>query len=72
MIVKERGVPRVSNVTFDVSVGAHVPRTIRFVPLPVTIVEIEPDWRGYNYFTIGDQIVIVDPRSLEIVAIIGA
>jgi len=35
-------------------------------------VEIEPSWRGYEYFMIGDQIVIVDPRSMEIVAILNA
>jgi hypothetical protein len=35
-------------------------------------VEIEPSWRGYDYFLVGDQIVIIDPRSMEIVAIIDA
>jgi hypothetical protein len=37
-----------------------------------TIVEIEPAWRGFEYFMIGDQIVIVDPRSMEIVAVVEA
>jgi hypothetical protein len=32
----------------------------------------ESSWRGYDYFMVGDQIVIVDPRSMEIVAIIDA
>jgi hypothetical protein len=36
------------------------------------IIAIEPSWRGYDYFMVGDQIVIVDPRSMEIVAIIEA
>jgi len=49
-----------------------VPRTVRFVALPQTIVEIEPAWRGFEYFMVGDEIVIVDPRSLEIVAVIDA
>jgi hypothetical protein len=34
--------------------------------------EIEPNWRGYDYFMVGEQIVIVDPRSMKIVAIIDA
>jgi len=42
------------------------------VALPWTIVEIEPARRGFEYFMIGDQIVIVDPRSMEIVAIVDA
>jgi len=33
-------------------------------------VEIEPAWRGFEYFMVGDEIVIIDPRSMEIVAII--
>jgi hypothetical protein len=33
-------------------------------------VEIEPEWRGFEYFLIADQIVIVNPRSMEIVAIV--
>ena len=72
VFVKERSAPRVNNVDFNLSIGTAVPRSVRFVPVPSTIVEIEPTWRGYDYFMVGDQIVIVDPRSLEIVAIVDA
>jgi Protein of unknown function (DUF1236) len=72
VFVQERSAPRVDRVDFSVSVGTRVPRSVRFVPVPRTIVEIEPSWRGYDYFLVGDQIVIVDPRSLEIVAIVDA
>jgi hypothetical protein len=72
VIVHERNAPRVSKPDFSVSVGARVPRTVRFTALPRTIVEIEPAWRGFEYFMIGDQIVIVDPRSMEIVAVVEA
>jgi hypothetical protein len=72
VFVKERSAPRVDRVDFSLSVGTAVPRSVRFVPVPSTIVEIEPSWRGYDYFMVGDQIVIVDPRSLEIVAVIDA
>jgi hypothetical protein len=71
-IVHERNAPRVNSVDFDVSIGTRVPRGVRFAALPPTIVEIEPAWRGFEYFLIGDEIVIVDPRSLEIVAIVDA
>jgi len=62
--------PRVQNVTFDIKVGVVVPRTVRVAPVPLTIVEIEPTWRGYMYFVRGDEIIIVDPRTLEIVAVL--
>jgi Protein of unknown function (DUF1236) len=72
VIVQERNAPRVSSPHFNVSVGTRVPRTVRFATLPRTIVEIEPAWRGFEYFVVGDEIVIVDPRSMEIVAIVEA
>jgi hypothetical protein len=72
VIVQERSAPRVSNPNFNVSVGTRVPRTVRFMALPRTILEIEPAWRGFEYFMVGDEIVIVDPRSMEIVAIVEA
>jgi hypothetical protein len=35
-------------------------------------VNIYPRWHGYEFFVVRDQIVVVDPRSLEIVAILEA
>jgi Protein of unknown function (DUF1236) len=72
IFIKERSAPRVDRVDFDLSVGTAVPGSVRFVAVPNTIIAIEPSWRGYDYFMVGDQIVIVDPRSMEIVAIIEA
>jgi hypothetical protein len=40
--------------------------------LPPRVVEIYPAWRGYHFFIVGDQIVIVEPGSLRIVAVIPA
>jgi hypothetical protein len=31
------------------------------------LVRIYPSWRGYEYFLVGDQIIVVNPRTLEIV-----
>ncbi len=69
-IMHERSAPRLRSVDFDVSVGARVPHAMRFLALPRTIVEIEPEWQGFDYFMIGDQIIVVNPRSMEIVAIV--
>jgi Protein of unknown function (DUF1236) len=62
--------PRVEHVDFDIKVGVVVPRTVRVAPLPVTIIEIEPEWRGYMYFVSGDQIIVVEPGTLHIVAVL--
>lgn len=62
--------PRVTNVNFDIRVGTVVPRTVRVAPLPVTIIEIEPEWRGYMYFVYNDEIIVVEPGTLRIVAVL--
>jgi hypothetical protein len=63
--------PRVTNVHFDIKIGTVVPRTVRVAPVPVTLIEIEPKWRGYMYFVYADEIIIVEPRTLEIVAVLA-
>ena len=42
--------------------GRH-PRSARraFHPLPAEIVTYYPEWRGYEFILVGDQIVVVDP-----------
>lgn len=72
VIIKERSAPRVEHVDFDVNVGTVIPRSFRVVAVPQRIVEIEPEWRGFEYFMLGDQIVIVDPNTMEIVAVLDA
>lgn len=36
------------------------------------IVEIHPAWRGYEFFLVRDEIIVVNPRTLEIVAVLEA
>ena len=62
--------PRVTKVDFDVKIGVVVPRTVRVAPIPTTLITIEPEWRGYTYFVYADEIIIVNPRTLEIVAVL--
>jgi type IV secretory pathway VirB10-like protein len=55
---------------FSVSVGTRVPPTVHYYPLPTEVVTIYPDWRGYDYILIGNQIVVIDPDTREIIAIL--
>jgi hypothetical protein len=61
--------PRVTNVNFAISVGTEVPRTVRVVEVPSVLVEYRPEWRGYYYFVLNDQIIVVD-RNHRIVAVL--
>jgi hypothetical protein len=72
IIEREHG-PRLGrNINFSITVGTRIPRNVHVVVLPEEIVRIVPQYRGFDYFLVGDEIVIVDPRTLEIVAVIPA
>jgi hypothetical protein len=57
------------NVNFSVRVGTVVPNNVRIVAVPDTLVEIHPEWRGYDYFVVHDDIVIID-RGHRIVGVV--
>jgi anti-sigma factor RsiW len=72
-------------LNFDVAIGSRVPQSLHVVTLPDELVKIVPQYRGFNYFLISyrtkdpggadyffvkDELVIVDPKTLEIVAIV--
>ena len=71
-VIKSQNIRPVTNVNFSISVGTRVPRNVGFHPLPSQIITVYPDWRGYEFFLVNDQIVVVNPRTLEIVAVIDA
>jgi hypothetical protein len=60
----------VTNVNFSISVGTAVPRSVQLNALPADLVTIVPQYRGYSYFVVEEQIVIVEPSSTKIVAVI--
>jgi hypothetical protein len=60
----------VTNVNFSLSVGTIVPRDVHFQPLPADVVEIVPQYRGYNFVVVRDDIVIVEPSSYKIVDVL--
>jgi Protein of unknown function (DUF1236) len=71
-VLQSSSAPKVSRsqVNFNISVGTVVPRTVKFVTVPDTIVRIHPAWRGYSYFIVDEEIIIVEPQSLKIVAVL--
>jgi len=68
--IKSTKIEETTNVNFNISVGSAVPSTVRFHPLPPQIVEIYPEWRGYDVIFVHGQYIIVRPRTHEIVYII--
>lgn len=68
--LKSEKVEEVTNVNFNISVGTVVPSTVRYYPLPTRIIEIYPEWRGYDFILVRGRYIILRPRTHEIVYII--
>jgi hypothetical protein len=68
--VSRLNVQPLNSVNFSLSVGTAVPRDVRLQPLPAEVVEVVPQYRGYNFVLVKDEIVIVEPSSYKIVAVL--
>ena len=72
-IIRNEHVSPVNNVNFSVAVGTRVPREgISLRPLPTEVVTVYPEWRGYEFVMVRNQILVIDPATLQIVAILEA
>jgi len=61
-----------AQLNVSISVGSRIPSNVHLYPVPVEVVNIYPEWRGFDYILVGNEIIIVDPSSHEIVAVITA
>jgi hypothetical protein len=68
--IKQEKVEEVTNVNFNISIGTAVPAGVRYHPLPSRIVEIYPEWRGYEFILVHGRYIILRPHTHEIVYII--
>ncbi|MGY3150237.1 hypothetical protein ACVWYQ_007236 [Bradyrhizobium sp. USDA 3397] len=59
-----------TNVNFSLNVGTVVPRDVHLSTLPPDVVEIVPQYRGYSFALVKDQIVVVDPATYKIVTVL--
>jgi len=69
--IKHEKVTAVTHVNFNVSVGARVPASVHFYPVPASVIAIYPEWRGYEFILVGGRYVIVAPETHEIVYILS-
>jgi hypothetical protein len=70
-LIDPHGAPRVGHVDFDVRVGTQIQRgQIDLIQVPDTLVQIDSEWQGFLYFVYEDEIVVVDPNDMEIVAVL--
>jgi hypothetical protein len=61
---------RPQNINVNVSVGADLPGDVDLLPLPPDVVELVPEFRGYDYVVVNDEIVFVDPSTRRVAEVI--
>jgi hypothetical protein len=69
-VIRSEHVAPLTNVNFNIPVGTRIPRDVSYHALPAEVVTIYPEWRGYNYVLVRDQIIVIDPQTFEIVAVL--
>jgi hypothetical protein len=68
--VKNAKVDHVAKLAIPLTVGAEVPRNLHFYPFPKEVAEIAPEYGSYFYVVAAEKIVVIDPLSYRIVAIL--
>ena len=63
------GPPR--NADVDANVGAPLPGNVDVRPLPTMVVNLVPEYRGYEYVVANDDVVIVEPATRKVVEVIS-
>lgn len=70
--VKGANVDHAAKMEITLRVGAEVPRNLHFYPFPKEVAEIAPEYGNYFYVVASRKIVVIDPLSYRIVAILPA
>jgi hypothetical protein len=62
---------KVAPSRFATHVGADVPPMIELYALPDDIVASNPEAKLYKFTRVDDQVVLVDPTKMRVIAVIG-
>lgn len=69
LITKDAGMPLAAG-QFQLAVGSRVPPEVQLRPLPGAAAEAAPQVQNKSYAIVEEQIVIVDPNSRTITAVL--
>lgn len=56
--------------TFTPAVGATVPPSVEVSPMPDTLSQVVPKLKGYEYAFVAGQVLLIDPKSKQVVEVI--
>ena len=61
---------RIARASFLLTVGSYVPQSYAIYDLPEEFYADVPEYEGYKYIVVGNELLIIDPETWEIIAII--
>lgn len=59
------------HISVDVDVGGLLPGNVDVKPLPPSVAEVVPEYKGYHYVVANDDIFIVQPSTRRVVEVIS-
>ncbi|MBV9557807.1 MAG: DUF1236 domain-containing protein [Pseudolabrys sp.] len=68
--LRSGGAHPIEGVDITIKAGTVVPAAVHLTVVSPAIVEVFPQFRGYSYFTTREEVVIVEPASKKIVALV--
>ena len=68
--IERMNVRPLSRSSISVSIGAVVPRSVHLHVVPQDVVAIYPQFRGHRFVVVEEEIVIIEPRSHRVVALL--
>lgn len=71
-VIKNQKVTHLSRtkINFSINVGTRIPASVHWYSVPTEVVEIVPEYRGYYYIIVDEDIIIIAPETREIVTVI--
>lgn len=70
-VIEQRSVQSLPRDVFNARIGAVAPPNVQLYPLPPQVFSIVPQYRGYGFIRVENQIAIVDPQSRRVVSVLG-
>jgi hypothetical protein len=58
------------NINVAVNIGAPLPGEVELLPLPPAVVSLVPEYQGYEYVVVNEQVAVVQPSTRVVVEII--
>lgn len=68
--IRQANVRPLTNVSFSIAVGTAIPADVQLNVLPLELVEVVPQYRGFSFVVVEQEALIIDPGNRTIVAVV--